>query len=286
MNVLSLVYHDVVEPNQEDSSGFPGQEAARYKVQKTVFDQHLSAIQRALGDGVIDTLPLRNDGKRHVFLTFDDGGISAFTYIADALERRGWRGHFLITTGCIGLPGFMGAAQITDLRRRGHAIGSHSWRHPVRMAACSWDVLLEEWNTSIKTLNDLLGEQVTIAAVPGGLFSTKVGRAAAAAGIRYLFTSHTTVHPIRIHSCEVLGRYPILGTTRSSVAGGLATGSRRTRLAQQAIWRPKHMLRYFGAPYDLLRRSILRTGDAELSGDLISQLRRPTGTDPSPHSNS
>src|SRR5215471_5383216 len=171
MRTLALVYHDVVGSNDYESSGFPGNEAARYKMSRPLFESHLKAIQDGLEGGAVETLGSSRSHRKQVLLTFDDGGSSAYTYIADALEHLGWRGHFLITTACIGLPGFMTDGQIVELHKRGHVIGSHSWRHPVRMADCAWDVLLDEWGQSVKTLTELLGHPVTVAALPGGFYS-------------------------------------------------------------------------------------------------------------------
>ena len=59
-------------------------------------------------------------------LTFDDGGASAITHTAPALEARNWRGHFFMTVGQLGTPEFLGPAALRDLHRRGHVIGSHT----------------------------------------------------------------------------------------------------------------------------------------------------------------
>ena len=83
-----LIYHDVVEPDAADGVGFPGRLAGRYKHTPEAFDRHLDAIA-ATGRrvGLVGT-------GADVALTFDDGGSSA-PAIAELLERRGWRGHFL-----------------------------------------------------------------------------------------------------------------------------------------------------------------------------------------------
>src|SRR5262249_33481635 len=124
--------------------------------------------------------------------TFDDGGASAVDPIAGALERHGWRGTFFITTGRLGQRGFLDARQLRELRARGHAIGSHSHTHPLRMADYSVARLSDEWERSTALLSDLLGEAVNSASVPGGHHSPQVFETAAAAGITTLFTSDPT----------------------------------------------------------------------------------------------
>src|SRR5438067_11261420 len=104
--MIALMYHDVVAAGAEDSSGFPGKDAALYKVMPELFESHLRAIDGA-----------------DVTITFDDGGSSAMR-AADALERSGFAGHFFITTNYIGTRGFLGERELRELRARGHVIGS------------------------------------------------------------------------------------------------------------------------------------------------------------------
>ena len=44
----ALMYHDVVAAGDEDSSGFPGRDAALYKVTPETFAAHLDAIARVI----------------------------------------------------------------------------------------------------------------------------------------------------------------------------------------------------------------------------------------------
>ena len=82
-----LLYHDVVEPESQDSAGFPGQLAARYKLAPPLFEAHLDAIAAT---GVRIELVLPDSSPPDAALTFDDAGASALTAAA-SLEERGWR---------------------------------------------------------------------------------------------------------------------------------------------------------------------------------------------------
>ena len=44
----ALMYHDLVAGGDEDASGFPGRDAALYKISVTEFSQHLDAISESL----------------------------------------------------------------------------------------------------------------------------------------------------------------------------------------------------------------------------------------------
>jgi peptidoglycan/xylan/chitin deacetylase (PgdA/CDA1 family) len=118
------------------------------------------------------------------------------------LERRGWRGHFFITTDRIGMRGFLTEAQLRELHRRGHIIGSHSSSHPARMATLTRTDLDREWRQSIDRLSRVLGDAVKVASVPGGYYSREVGESAAAAGIEALFTSEPTAQVEMLNGCR------------------------------------------------------------------------------------
>ena len=113
---VALMYHDVVAPGADDSSGFPGAAAGRYKLDTGDFARHLNALERThLDFGALTA---------HA-LTFDDGGASA-SLIGRELVRRDMRGHFFITTSRVGTPGFVDAHALRELHAAGHVVGSRA----------------------------------------------------------------------------------------------------------------------------------------------------------------
>jgi peptidoglycan/xylan/chitin deacetylase (PgdA/CDA1 family) len=244
----ALIYHDIAPLGEEDSSGFPGLVAARYKLDPSQFEAHLDAIVAAgVAVGSVSA-------GAPAALTFDDGGASALD-AASALERRGWRGHFFITTGRIGTPGFLSADEIRDLAARGHEIGSHSHSHPTYMGALTASQLASEWASSRDALAEVLGEPPRTAAVPGGFLSADVIGQAAAAGYRLLMTSQPTSRPRRHDGMLVHGRFTIWAATSPSRAAAYASGDLRARaelwLAWQAKTAPK---RVSPAAYEAIRQ--------------------------------
>jgi peptidoglycan/xylan/chitin deacetylase (PgdA/CDA1 family) len=241
MPARAIMYHDVVENGDFASSGFPGEGAHVYKLTRADFEQHLDAI-----------------GSRDVTLTFDDGGVSFLHPIADLLEARNRRGCFFITTGRIGTAGFLTAAEVCELHRRGHIIGSHSASHPTRMAALTRAELDREWRLSLQHLADLLGQPVTVASVPGGYYSREVGRSAAAAGISQLFTSEPTTRTSRLDGCLILGRYVIKRGMSADWSEGFAAGNPAFCLRQTALWKAKRIAKALGgSAYLKAREAIL-----------------------------
>src|SRR6185436_15521905 len=128
--MTALMYHDVVAPGADDASGFPGRDAALYKVTPETFAAHLDAIARATGHvserpsvdyrfcGAVMRERRGPGDPRDPIITFDDGGASAMT-AADLLEAHGFIGHFFITANYVGAPGFVTERQLRELVQRG-----------------------------------------------------------------------------------------------------------------------------------------------------------------------
>jgi len=240
------MYHDVVDNGNYSGSGFPGPGADRYKLDRPEFERHLRAIREAIG-------------SQPVLLTFDDGGVSAHQRIAGMLEEFGWRGHFFVTTDWIGQPGFLSAAQIQELDRRGHVVGSHSASHPVRMSQIPWDQMVREWGDSREQLAKIVGHPIEFASVPGGYYSRKVAQAAAQAGIRTLFTSEPTARVQIVDGCQVLGRYVVQRGMGPEWSAGFAAGHALPRFRQALLWKTKQAAKVLsGGLYLRAREAILK----------------------------
>lgn len=138
------MYHDIAPHDRRETVGFPGPLAARYKLEPAAFEAHLDALDATgLAVGTLDG----GGATPAVAVTFDDGGASALL-AAEALERRGWRGQFFITSGRIDTPGFLSAQGVRELAGRGHVIGSHSETHPTYMGRLTRSELDREWTRS------------------------------------------------------------------------------------------------------------------------------------------
>jgi peptidoglycan/xylan/chitin deacetylase (PgdA/CDA1 family) len=195
------------------------------------FDQHLLDLARVRQPA----LPFQ--------LTFDDGGESYYTQVADRLEIMGWRAHCFVTTDMIGRPGFLTRAQIRELDERGHHIGSHSASHPVRISACAPDVILGEWTESLQVLQDILGKPIATASVPGGFYSHRVAGAAADAGIQTLFTSEPVTRAREVQGCAVIGRFTIRQASAAHASAGLVGAAPWPRWAEWASWNAKSAIK-------------------------------------------
>ncbi len=254
---INLLYHDVTPAGADDTSGFTGPAAARYKLTPEEFAAHLdqigASVKSAPANSSNAVLPSENSWT----ITFDDGGLSNATVIADELERRGWRGWFFIATDFIDHPTFCSRAQLRDLHDRGHVIGSHSCSHPERISSCTSIQLFDEWSRSRRVLSEITGQDVTTASVPGGFYSTEVARAASRAGIRLLFTSEPTIHEFVVDDCRIVGRFNIYRGMSAADATRLLTSPVR-RWRQAAFWTAKKAAKTVAGPvYKAVRQRLL-----------------------------
>ena len=247
---ISLLYHDVISGNNPDDSGFAGTDAAEYKLSRDEFSIHLQAVETALQTPVITVRDLDTaaTGAAPVLLTFDDGGSSAWEHIAPMLEAHGWRGCFFITTDYIDQPAFLSRDQIRDLHARGHVIGSHSCSHPLKISDCSREVLLDEWQRSLQVLEEILGEPVTIASIPGGFYARKIVETAYDAGVRTLFTSEPVQKIVQIGGCTVIGRFSVKRGDPPTLPAEFVQGRRLRRFRQYAYWNTKKLAKALTGP--------------------------------------
>lgn len=232
MRVVSLLFHDVYASDPHES-GFRSRAADRYKLTIPDFEAQL--------DGLADSWPAGSPIP--VTLTFDDGGASYYTAIAERLEAMGLRGHCFISTDFIGERGFLTAEQIRELDSRGHVIGTHSASHPQRFSALTRADMRTEWFESRQKLEDILGRAITVGSVPGGYFSTDVARAAAGTGLQRLFTSEPTSKPMPFDECTVIGRFTIRRGHPPDMARRLAAAAPWARCGAWMGWNAKALVK-------------------------------------------
>ncbi len=262
MRVVSLMYHDIFDFDALEGFGFSEVAADRYNVKRSEFQAHMAALDQHLTSGVslapdvLRTMP----AVAPVMLTFDDGGLSAYTIVMDVLERYGWKAHFFIVTDWIGKPGYLDVHHLRTLRARGHVIGSHSCSHPSRMASMSLEAISQEWVESVARLSEVLGEEITTASVPGGDYSPLVALAAAAAGIQALFTSEPVRTVQRVGTCMVFGRYAVLSRQRGDQNIRWVKGETASRYRAYLLWNLRKAARRVGREGYLRLRLVVLFG--------------------------
>lgn len=174
MKVACLMYHDVVTPGADDESGFTGPSAASYKLAWPDFEAQVACLAASgLAFPRVDAGAAFQPG--HCLLTFDDGGASALPS-ARLLDAYGMTGHFFVTTGRIGTPGFATEADLRALAAAGHVVGSHSHTHPQDISRLPAAGIDAEWRDSVQRLADILGHPVESASIRAGSTRAKSRR--------------------------------------------------------------------------------------------------------------
>lgn len=238
MPPVTLIYHDIVPRADRPGTGFTGPGPDHYKIAPELFLAHLDAA---------------GDAR----LTFDDGGASALVATAPLLEGRGRRGAFFVVTDRIGTDGFLDEDGLRELRARGHAIGSHGRSHRA-LTKLDERELADELRGSRQRLEEILGEEMTSLAVPGGFYDARIARAAAAAGYVDIYTSEPWVSARRVGSIQVHPRFSVVEDTPVEVVAALARRDRGTMLRARAGWEARKLARRAAGPvYTRLRARVL-----------------------------
>jgi peptidoglycan/xylan/chitin deacetylase (PgdA/CDA1 family) len=132
---------------------------------------------------ILDTLP-----RRGVRIAFDDGNISDVQHALPALTRHGCSAHFFVLAGEIGMPGRLGAEDLSRLRAAGMQIGSHGLHHR-DWRTISDAELDRELVGSRGELAGIIGGEILEAACPFGSYDRRVLKALRAAGYTRAYTS-------------------------------------------------------------------------------------------------
>ena len=241
MRHIVLMFHDVV--NQEClTSGFQTIGARQYELAAERFES-------------IVNITRETDEK--VLFTFDDGGVSSEEVIAPILDKKNIKGIFFITTSKIDTERFLTSEQIKKLHKNGHIIASHSHTHPRDISKLSYEAMIDEWTESKKILEDIIGENITIASIPGGAVSKKVLKAMSYSGYTSIYTSEPADRVVDVNGVKIAGRFAILHNTTDEQVKAIITD---TRL------RKKLLLRYrllkvvkdiLGANYNRIKQTFL-----------------------------
>lgn len=199
------MYHDVYIRDVNES-GFNRKRDLMYKMDAVTFESHVKNIHNLCRQ---KSLPLEN-----IVFTFDDGGKSFLNVIAPILDKYGFKGLFFISTKYIGTDTFLNKADIVELHKSGHIIGSHAHSHE-HFYTLSDSQIDEEWKISIMTLSEIIGCDVTYASVPNGDVTQHVIRSAYEHGIKFLYTSEPTIEISHYVDMNIYGRYVLLNNSSS-----------------------------------------------------------------------
>ena len=164
------MYHSV-----QDAKGRPDPTAdAVYTVSAQQFGEHLDLI-RETGtpvSTVCDLAAASSDGRKPVsgkaaVLTFDDGTLSHLEPVLHMLWERDMPGEFFINPANVGRHGFLSWNELRGMASAGMSVQSHGYSHRY-MDDLDDKSVADELLRSKKTIEDRIGQPVTVFAAPGG----------------------------------------------------------------------------------------------------------------------
>ena len=123
-----------------------------------------------------------------VHITIDDGNASDLRIALPALRETGLSASFFIPSDRIGQAGYLGEADIRELRAAGMEIGSHGCAH-ITWTQVADEIIAQDVTRSVARLSSILGERVETVAVPFGECDLRVLRVLRTLGIRRVYTS-------------------------------------------------------------------------------------------------
>ena len=127
-------------------------------------------------------------GERRVVISFDDGDVSNAEVALPLLAERGMVAEFFVTSGFVGTPGRLSAAQVRALSAAGMGVQSHGATHRY-LEDLDARALEAELAGSRHELERLAGAPVTALALPGGRGGERERLAAMRVGYRDVLNS-------------------------------------------------------------------------------------------------
>jgi peptidoglycan/xylan/chitin deacetylase (PgdA/CDA1 family) len=194
-------------------------ENARFWVSESSFSEQLRRIDAyccpvLLAEDLVHASPLQANGALAIALTFDDGRACDYEITYPLLLRAGLAATFFINTATVDSPGYLTWSQLREMKHAGMSVQSHSHDHTdlLRLSATHLDYQLRRSKMEIE---DHLGSEVTLLAVPYGSMGANTLAAATAVGYRALCSSggklaqfsSAVIDRICIYSNTTLGQF-------------------------------------------------------------------------------
>ena len=192
-----LMYHHI-RPIDPKTGADPY--ARELTVSPTQFELQLRYLkERGISSVSMDDLALYLQGRkdlpnRSVILTFDDGYEDHYLIAFPLLGRYGLRGTFFVTTGLVGLEGYLTWSELRWMVAAGMEVGSHSVAH-IDLTRVTPTQRETELVKSRQELEKELGVSVQTIAYPSGSYNQDVMAAARKAGyILAVTTKYGAIH--------------------------------------------------------------------------------------------
>lgn len=175
LRVPIIMYHHVQPLAMAEKLGH-----APLTVDSRYFDQQMAYLSAGkfqtlssedLVHALLDHTSLPN---KSVLLTFDDGYDDMYAYAFPTLEKYHLIGNFMISTGLVGVSGYLTWDELKDMQKSPYVrLYNHTWSH-ADLANSSHDKIESEMTMSQSQLATNLGIKPDIMAYPYGSFNDEV----------------------------------------------------------------------------------------------------------------
>lgn len=178
-----LMYHSISE-----NPGDP------HAISPSEFKRQMRSLQAAhvisLEEG-LECLEYRRPLKNIWVITFDDGLMDFYTTALPILREYGYPATVFVPTGLVGkstvwdsydkTKSLMTWHQMEECQQWNVTFGSHTANH-ARLTECNDEILMNELQISLQTLQNRLERVISALAYPGGYHDARVRQAARVAG--------------------------------------------------------------------------------------------------------
>jgi peptidoglycan/xylan/chitin deacetylase (PgdA/CDA1 family) len=201
-NLPVLMYHAVASTEKLSDSTDEGD--LIYVLDAEKFEAHIKYLStnNFTSLHISDIVSGIDYPEQSVLITFDDGHISNATVALDILKKYNTKATFFITTGWIGTDNFMASTQIKKLHENGMEIGTHGVTHQYFDDLSEKEAISELVNSKL-TLEEIIGEDITIFSAPGGRLCANAKKLAQDCGYKALFTSKIGLYTRKTDSFDI-----------------------------------------------------------------------------------
>jgi peptidoglycan/xylan/chitin deacetylase (PgdA/CDA1 family) len=246
---IILMYHALAGSDSPAS----GQDT-HYSVEAERFDAHLRLLGHRAGGCASARDWLAGLTRSRALLTFDDGHLSNYSLALPLLVKHAAYADFFINPKRVGTPGFASWTQLAEMAAAGMSIQSHGWNHRY-FTVLTADELREDLTRSRQTIEDRLGQPVTLLAPPGGRVPAHLADIARECGYTHVLGSR----PGRVHDAHatLLPRMAVTASLDETTLDDWLAGRgvARARLRYAALGFAKRALGDRG--YERLRARLL-----------------------------
>ena len=174
-----LMYHELELPGRQLCQPEPGY--VRYVLPLEMFRRQMAWLKDSRWQGLNVTEALHYPDEPGVCITFDDGSETDLIAAAPLLREFGFHATFYVTSGRLGMPGYLTAEQMRELDSEEFEIGCHSMTHPY-LSDLSEPDLKREILDAKNQIEQILGHAIQHFSCPGGRYDQRTLAMARQAG--------------------------------------------------------------------------------------------------------